>query len=292
MADQIPPTPQSPGAWPQSAPPALGPSSASPAQSAGYAPPPPGWYPPHRKPRSIGLKVLNVLGILVLVGSFLLNGLIIISAIVVARTMEPIRFARSTLRQGESDEVVAVYGIQGILDGRQAGRFRQFCREIQDDKTIRAVVLRVDSPGGGVAASDQMHAMVRALRDKGKRVVVSMGSVAASGGYYIAAGADEIIAEETTITGSIGVLATWVVFDGTLEKIGAEPMVIRSTHARGWKDDISYLRKPDARQRRRLQGLLDEMQGRFEDVVRQGRGSKLPTSVRLQTPMVPVRAAA
>jgi protease-4 len=251
--------------------------------------PPPGWYPPGpRKKRGIGLKVFNVLGILILICSFLLNGLIIGGAILVAGSMEDMKFVRSTVRQGEADQVVAVYSIHGIIDGRQAGRFRQFCREVQADGNIKAVVLRVDSPGGGVSASDQMHAMVQTLCDKGKRVVVSMGGVAASGGYYVSAPADEIVAEETTITGSIGVLAMWVVFDGTLDKIGAESMVLRSTHARGWKDDISPLRKPDARQRKRLQKLLDQMQERFEDVIRKGRGDKLPVAVRQQTPMLPI----
>jgi protease-4 len=117
--------------------------------------------------------------------------------------------------------------------------------------------------------------VVERLKAKGKKVVVSMGGLAASGAYYISAAADEIYAERTTVTGSIGVIATWLVLKGTLDKIGAEPEVMKSTHARAWKDAMSPFRKPLDYERAHLQDVLDKMQEQFEKVVTQGRGSRL-----------------
>jgi protease-4 len=93
-------------------------------------------------------------------------------------------------------------------------------RQVRHDDKVRAVVLRVDSPGGSVLASEQIYREVVALKAAGKPVVVSMGSVAASGGYYIAAPADEIFASGTTVTGSIGIFAALPTFDRTLDRLG------------------------------------------------------------------------
>jgi protease-4 len=186
-------------------------------------------------------------------------------------------FAHATIREGKRDQIIAIYKITGVIDGAAAEQFASFCAEVRKNRNVRAIVLRVNSPGGGVSAADQVHNLVKQLQETGKKVVVSMGAVAASGGYYVSASADEILAEPTTITGSIGVLMTWPVLRGTLEKIGVESVVIKSSNARGWKDEISYLQKPDTRQREHLQEMLDTIQEKFEEVVRQGRGERLKT---------------
>ncbi len=193
------------------------------------------------------------------------------------------RFQRDTIRDGDSDQVIALFDIAGVIDDRAARRFATFAEEVSSDKNVKAVLMRVASPGGGVSASDQMHNMVTKLKASGKTIVVSMGNVAASGGYYISAGADRIIAEPTTITGSIGVFMTWPVAKGTLEKLGVEMVVIKSTHARGWKDEISYLKQPAVHHREHLQEILDRMQEQFEAVVRNGRGDRLITKVASYT---------
>ena len=95
-------------------------------------------------------------------------------------------------------------------------------RRARDDDDVKAVVLRIDSPGGSVLAAEQIYREVLALRKAGKPVVASMGDLAASGGYYIAAPADEILASANTITGSIGVFATIPTFDRTLARIGVQ----------------------------------------------------------------------
>ena len=246
---------------------------------AAAAGPPRAWAQP---PRTRGLfstivaVFVTIVFVFVFAMSILMN--LYFGAIVAAQSQG--EFIKTTIQTGEEDQVIAVYTVAGVIDGAAATRFRRFCRLVLSDANVKAVVLRVNSPGGGVGASDEINSLVKALKNGGKKVVVSMGSVAASGGYYVSAPADEIVAEPTTITGSIGVIASWVVLDQTLNKIGAEMMVVRSSHARGWKDGISSFHKPQPRHRKHMQKVLDAMQTRFEDVVKEGRGGKLPQAAR------------
>ncbi|RPI61047.1 MAG: signal peptide peptidase SppA [Planctomycetaceae bacterium] len=184
--------------------------------------------------------------------------------------------AKKTLQEGNEDQVVAVYSVSGIIDGSAVEKFNQFYRDVVDDASVKAIVLRVESPGGGVTASDEIYATINKLKDKGnKTIVVSMGAVAASGGYYISAPADEIFAEPTTITGSIGVIMEWFIVRDGLNKLGVEPVVMKSSHAQEWKDELSFLDKPTELQRQHLQMILNTMQARFEKVVSEGRGTKI-----------------
>ena len=239
--------------------------------------PPPGPGPARpRRGTSTWIIVLLILCLLGLAGSVVVN-VLLLADVDVAFEHGGRGMQTSVVRAGSRSETVALYTVQGILDGRSAARFEQFYKAVIDDNNVKAVVLRVASPGGGVTASDQMCELVKRLRSKGKKVVVSMGSLAASGGYYISAPANEIYAEPTTITGSIGVIAGWVVLKGTLDKIGAEPVIIKSSHAEGWKDEMSSLSAPHDYQRRHVQSVLDELQKRFEDEVQAGRGNRLKT---------------
>ncbi len=127
----------------------------------------------------------------------------------------------------KSDSAVGVIMASGtILDGTQPSgtiggdSTAALLRQAREDESVKAVVLRIDSPGGSVLASEQIYREVQALRAAGKPVVASMGEVAASGGYYIAAPADEILASANTITGSIGVFAVVPTIDRTLSKLG------------------------------------------------------------------------
>jgi protease-4 len=128
--------------------------------------------------------------------------------------------------RGKGAAVGVIVASGEILDGKQPPGFvggestAQLLRQARQDEDIRALVLRVDSPGGSVLASEQIYREVRALKEAGKPVVVSMSDVAASGGYYIAAPADEIIASANTITGSIGVFASIPTFNRGLAKLG------------------------------------------------------------------------
>ena len=229
---------------------------------------------PPKKRRIARFIFVSLLGLSIVVNIYLL--------LIVAATMSG-DFDNIVHRKGTDGSVVAIYELTGVIDAKAARDFDAFCREVKDEFSgVEAVVIRVESPGGGISASDQIHAAIVDLKRTyaGKRtipVVVSMGSMAASGGYYISVPADHIFAEPTTITGSIGVIMAWPVLKGTFEKIGLEPVVLRSSNARGWKDEISQMRKPGPRHRQHLIGILDKFQERFERLVTAGRGNKLKT---------------
>jgi len=254
------------------------PSPAPQAAASGGPPPGPPPQPAPAPPRRRGSAwkvILLILGGLALAGSLAVN-MVLLSDL--GEGLERSLGMRTTvLKSGSSDEVVAAYNVTGILDSRAVSQFREFYKAVVRDDDVKAVVLRVNSPGGGVTASDQICEMVKGLKAKGKKIVVSMGSMAASGGYYISAPADEIYAEATTVTGSIGVIAGWVVLEGTLGKIGAEPVIIKSSNARGWKDEMSSFSSPHDYHRTHIRGVLDQMQERFEGVVLAGRGNRLKT---------------
>lgn len=217
-------------------------------------------------------RILVTFCVLVFFMSLLMNFyLLVIVAAQMHRALD-----QATVKKGEEDQTVAVYEVSGIIDGEVSGRFARFWDEVKGKPNVKAVVLRVDSPGGTVTDSDRISKMVDQLRSEhGKIVVISMGGIAASGGYYISAPADQIIAEPTTITGSIGVLAQGLLVKDALAKIGIEPVIMKSTRARGWKDAGTPFRKADKRERAYLQDFLDKMQQRFEDVVTKGRGARL-----------------
>lgn len=143
-------------------------------------------------------------------------------------------------------------------------------REIDDfrrDDSIKAVVLRVDSPGGGVGPSQEIYTEVERLAAV-KPVVVSMGSVAASGGYYVAAPAQRIVANPGTITGSIGVIMNFTNYQDLLEKIGLRSNVITSGKH---KDIGSAVRPMTDDDRAILQGLIDDVHQQFVTAVAKGR---------------------
>jgi protease-4 len=137
-----------------------------------------------------------------------------------------IQAAEQQLHRGAKGRVAVVIASGEILDGQQPPgvvggiNTADLLREARDDDGIAAVVLRIDSPGGSVFASEQIYREVAAIKAAGKPIVISMGDMAASGGYYVAAPADEIFASATTITGSIGIYAALPTFDRTLDKVG------------------------------------------------------------------------
>ncbi len=146
-------------------------------------------------------------------------------------------------------------------------------KQANKNSHIKAVVLRVDSPGGGVVASDEIYEQVAAMD---KPVIVSMGTMAASGGYYISAPADEIWANRHTLTGSIGVIIQFVNIKGFMEKYGIGATTIKSGVN---KDTGSLYRTMTDSEKAIWQGIVDEAYGVFVDIVAQGRGLE-PETVR------------
>ena len=139
------------------------------------------------------------------------------------------------------------------------------------DSSIRAIVLRVDSPGGGVVPSQEIYEQVKKARAK-KKVIVSMGSVAASGGYYISAPADAIIANPGTITGSIGVIMVVPNLKGLLDKVGIKTEVVKSGKL---KDLASVFRGIGPEEREILQGVMDDVHEQFIKAVADDRKLKI-----------------
>ncbi len=250
-------------------------------QSDSRVPPPPRPYPvPSAAPaagqppkKSSWLRrVLMAVVVLALIFSVLLN---IWMGLLLAMTGMD-HFRREVIRKGDDTQTVVVYDIEGIIDGKAVSDFTSFYRKVADDPDIKAVVLRVNSPGGGVSASDRIYNMVKKLRRRhGKTVVISMGGVAASGGYYVSAPGDKIYAEPTTVTGSIGVLSVWPVFGEAMEKYGVEMVTIRSSSSRHWKAAENFWEEPSERIRENVRSMLDKMQRQFESAVEECRGERL-----------------
>jgi protease IV len=135
------------------------------------------------------------------------------------------------------------------------------------DASVKAIVLRVDSPGGGVVASQEIHEQVKRAAEK-KKVVVSMGSVAASGGYYISAPADLIMANPGTITGSIGVIMVVPNLKGLLDKVGIKTDVVKSGRL---KDLASVFRGIGTEERKVIQSVMSDVHEQFIRAVAAGR---------------------
>jgi protease IV len=183
------------------------------------------------------------------------------------------------VRQKDAPGVALVDGLGGIVTGRSRrsplqGRLMgsdtvtaAFRAAVRDDKT-RAIVFRVDSPGGSAVASDSIWREVACARQAGKPVVVSMGAVAGSGGYYVACGADEILAEPGTLTGSIGVLGGKAVVTGLTDRLGLRyDAVQRGAQARASSPHVPY----DDSARERLEAMLDKVYDDFTRRVAEGR---------------------
>jgi protease-4 len=137
-----------------------------------------------------------------------------------------------------------------------------------EDSSIKAIVIRIDSPGGGVVPSQEIYNAVKYAKREGKKVVVSMGSVAASGGYYVAAAADKIVANPGTLTGSIGVKMEFANLEKLLEKIGVQGMVVKSGE---YKDIGSPFRTMTEPEKKLLQGVIDDVHSQFIKAVAEGR---------------------
>jgi protease-4 len=162
---------------------------------------------------------------------------------------------------------VAVVEIEGIIvDGAAAVRE---LREHADNPSIKAVVLRVNSPGGVVAPTQEIFSAIQRTRKAGKPVVASLGAVAASGGYYVAVAADRIYANPGTLTGSIGVVMQLANLEGLLKKVGVDYVVVK---AGAYKDVGNFARTMSPEERKMLQALLDDVYSQFVEAVSEGRG--------------------
>lgn len=170
-----------------------------------------------------------------------------------------------------TEDRIALIRVEGVILDSQTtvGELKRF----SENPSVKAIVLRIDSPGGGVVPSQEIHDAVKRVRTKSnKAVIASMGSVAASGGYYIAAATDRIVANPGTLTGSIGVIMETANVEGLLQKIGVEGVVIKSGK---YKDVGSPLRKMSDEERGLLQTVMDDVHKQFIEAVAEGRAIEL-----------------
>jgi protease-4 len=156
--------------------------------------------------------------------------------------------------------------------GVDSDKLVKLLKKYERDDDIKAIVLRVDSPGGSVAPSQEIHDAIKRLRAK-KKVVVSMGALAASGGYYISAAADRIYAEPGTLTGSIGVIFMHFNVRGLLEWARVEETTLKTGK---YKDTLSPFRPLQETDREEIQKLSDDVYGQFVQAVAEGRGIPEP----------------
>jgi protease-4 len=173
---------------------------------------------------------------------------------------------------GEKVALVRVVGV--IIDSTSV---IEELREYGKDSSIKAIVVRVDSPGGAVAPSQEIYEEINKLKTN-KKVVISMGSVAASGGYYISAPADRIVANAGTLTGSIGVIMEIPNVSNLMEKIGIETQVIK---AGKHKDIASVFKTMTPEERKIIQSVLDDVHDQFVKAVSDGRGIDFDTVKKL-----------
>ena len=202
-----------------------------------------------------------------------------IMVMIVGASVEEV-MVRQTYRDGDS-RVIAVIPIEGVIDARQADFVHSAVEDVLDDRRVQAVVLRVDSPGGGVTPSDQIWYEVNRLKDKGLPVIASYGSVAASGGYYVSCGADSIMAEQTTITGSIGVIAQVLTLEGLMGKIGVEPVTLVATGSPEKAVANDVFRAWDERDKDKVRTMLDSAYATFRSRVEAGRKAVITDSSTL-----------
>jgi len=236
---------------------------------------PQAYLPPQPPRRGKGLMIFAIVLLVLLLVSIAFNGLLVLAVGAVAMgeggglTGNPqVKYA--PIQHGGNDKV-AILPISGVIDEAQVAKVRLFGDAIINDATIKAVVVEVDSPGGGITAADEIHQEIQRIKAaKNGHLLVSMRGLAASGGYYVSMPASRIYAQPTTLVGSIGVI--WPAFEmsGLLDKIGVTPEVITSDQAK-YKDMGSPYRKFTPEDREYIRGLVNEAHKKFVDIVTDGR---------------------
>lgn len=160
---------------------------------------------------------------------------------------------------------IGVLEVEGAIT--DARRLVQQIDDFRDESNIKAIVVRINSPGGGVGPSQEIYAELKQLAAQ-KPVIISMGSVAASGGYYIAVAGERIFANPGTITGSIGVIMSFPNYQELMGKVGVQTEVVKSGR---FKDIGSSTRPFSLAERELLQGMIDDVHQQFVEAVSEGR---------------------
>lgn len=256
------------------------PGNVPPPMQQGWQPPPPPMYPPPppwmmHPPKQRGGFVRGIfvtLATTIFGFSLALNVYLLLSVGLLSGGS-----SRSTnLVDGDPNKKIAVVPLEGILMDDAPVRFDRTMKQIDHDKNVKAVVLEINSPGGTVAASDEiLHRVEQFKKDHpGMPVVVSMGSLAASGGYWVACGGDHLFAQPSTLTGSIGVYMPIYNAYELAQKWGIQDKSVES-NGTPFKTAGAMLKPETPEQRAYIQDIADKSFAQFKDVIAKGRGSKL-----------------
>jgi protease-4 len=263
-------------------------------------PPPPPAFPSRAPNRGSGWKAFAIIILVILLGfSLLLNFSQALRRAVrggvsnYSGNAAP-KLEEVTIRESTSTNKIAVIPVEGIISGdaEQGGEYNMVTlikdqlKRAKADPQVRAVILKVNSPGGEVLASDEIANAIRSFQKKSEKpVVVSMGSLAASGGYYISAPSTYIVANELTITGSIGVIMHGLNYRGLLDKIGVRPEVFKSGKYKDMMSGTKSQEEITPEERQMVQDLIDETFGKFKRVVGDGRKAAYQLNGKSGTPL-------
>jgi protease-4 len=229
------------------------------------------------QPRKKGSGWRILLGIM-LAASIMANFLLffmLIGAFMFVATSQRSDLTEEVIREGPAGTKIAIVTIQGVIYDEQAESVYKQLQAARKDRRIKAVIVQVNSPGGTISASDQIHQEIRNFREMtDKPIIAFMQGIAASGGYYTSVACEKIIAEPTTITGSIGVISSYLVIQGLLEdKLGIEPVTIKSGPKKDWP---SSYRSPTEEEIQYIQDkLIKPALDRFVNIVAEGRKASL-----------------
>ncbi|MFT9848394.1 signal peptide peptidase SppA [Aneurinibacillus sp. REN35] len=200
------------------------------------------------------------------------------------RASAPERWAAKTVSGNGINQVLQLY-IEGVIS-EESGWNRSFdyeailsqLNQAKDDPNIKAIVLRINSPGGAVVPTDELYHKIKQVKSETKKpIVVSMGSYAASGGYYLAAAGDKVFANASTLTGSLGVIASYMNYGELAKEYGIKENVIKSGK---FKDIGNPMRDMTQDEHALLQNMINESYQQFVDVIVEGR--KMPRDKVLQ----------
>lgn len=210
-----------------------------------------------------------VTGLSVLANILLL--MFLFAAIALFTAKQRVDFNEEVIQSGPRNSKIMVIRLEGVIDSTQAEDISEQIKTAQDDLNVKSLILRVTSPGGTVSGSDRIHNDISKFREEsGKPVVAFMQGVAASGGYYTSVACDKIVAEPTTITGSIGVMFGHLVFKELLEeKLGIEAFVVKAGERKDWPSPFEPM--TEEQQQYIHERLIDPAYERFVSLVAEGR---------------------
>lgn len=239
--------------------------------------PPVGFYPPPPPPRGGFVRAIFITLATTIFGLSLVLNIYLLAW--TGLTGGEVGTKSTILVSGDPKQKVAVIPIDDIIDTELARRFEKALKQVESDPTVKALVLEIDTPGGTVTASDEIYnSLMKFKAERRIPIVAAMGSMATSGGYYVACASDEIVAQPTTVTGNIGVVLQRFNLSGTLEKLGARETSITPEGA-DFKNIESPFRPESPEVAEYLRGITNDLHGRFKTIVATSREGKLKDSI-------------